>query len=353
MTNPKDRSSQMKRLFGNVDRAELEKRLPSPAADRPRPGSGGMSGAVKSMQMSFSAIEEENDRLRAQLKAATAVVELDPAVVVPSFVRDRMDVEGDPRFPLFVESIRSEGQKLPILVRPVPEKSDAFQVAYGHRRLRACQILGIRVKAIVMPLTDEELVLAQGIENAERADLSFIEQALFAIELKNRGFTRETIAKALGRAEEKGLAYISILTATAGAFPEEFVRKIGPAPSVGRPKWEKLKSYFKDQKLPAKANSAVNGLVASEKWQSLTSDDRFAAILRLLGGRGEADSPSAAGQVDQLDLGDGLSVTTKRTPKATQISIPHDPVPGLSAWLIERLPQLVEEFKQSDREATS
>lgn len=352
VTNPKDRSTQMKRLFGNVDRAELEKRLPSPAPDKSRASSGGMSGAVKSMQISFSAIEEENERLRAEIRSASAVVELDPDLIVPSFVRDRMDLEGDPQFPLFVEGIRSEGQKLPILVRPVPEKPDAFQVAYGHRRLRACQILGIRVRAIVMPLTDEELILAQGIENAERANLSFIEQALFAVELKNRGYGRETIAKALGRGEDKGLAYISILTATAGALPEELVRKIGPAPTVGRPKWEKLKSFFKDQKLPAKANSAVNGLVASEKWQSLSSDERFAAVLRLLTGRAETDD-AQAGHVAQVELGGGLSVTTRRTPKVTLLSIPHDPVPGLSAWLIERLPQLLEEFRRSEQETKS
>jgi ParB family chromosome partitioning protein len=50
-------------------------------------------------------------------------------------------------------------------------------------------------------------------------------------------------------------------------------------------------------------------------------------------------------------LGDGLSVTTKLTPKATQISIPHAPAPGLSAWLLDRLPELVEEFRRSEREA--
>lgn len=346
MTNPKDRSNQMKRLFGTVDRAELEKRLPSPAAEKPRASSGGMSGAVKSMQLTFSAVEEENERLRAQLQSATAVVELDPALLVPSFVRDRMEIEEDPRFPLFVESIKSEGQKLPILVRPVPGKPDAYQVAYGHRRLRACQLLGIPVRAIVMPLTDEQLILAQGIENSERADPSFIEQALFASELRNRGFAREMIAKALGRGEEKGLAYISILTTLASALPEELVRKIGPAPNVGRPKWEKLRGFFKDQKLPAKANSAVNGLVTSEKWLSLNSDARFAALLRLLSGQTEASSS----QLSEVDLGGGLSVMTKLTSKATEISIPHDPAPGLSAWLIERLPQLVEEFRKSEQE---
>jgi len=347
MTHAKDRSNRMKSLFGTVDRAELEKHLPSPALDKSRPNSSGMSGAVKSMQQSFSAVEAENERLRAQLQSAEAAVELDPATIIPSFVRDRMDLEGNPQFPQFVEGIRREGQKLPILVRPIPERAGAYQVAYGHRRLRACQILGIPVRAIVMPLTDEQLVVAQGIENTERENLSFIEQALFAIELKKRGFSRETIAKALGRSEEKGLAYISILTSTASALPEELVRKIGPAPSVGRPKWDKLGSFFENQKLPAKANSAVNGLVTSEKWQAQSSDERFAAVLRVLDRPVPAEKPRAT----EVDLGDGLSVTTKLTPKATQISIPHAPAAGLSAWLLDRLPELVEEFRRSEREA--
>jgi ParB family chromosome partitioning protein len=337
----------MKSLFANVDRAELEKHLPSPALDKSRPNSSGMSGAVKSMQQSFSAVEAENERLRAQLQSAETAVELDPATIVPSFVRDRMDIEGNPQFPQFVEGLRTEGQKLPILVRPMPDRANAYQVAYGHRRLRACQILGIPVRAIVMPLTDEQLVVAQGIENTERENLSFIEQALFAVELKKRGFPRETIAKALGRSEEKGLAYISMLTSTASALPEELVRKIGPAPSVGRPKWEKLGSFFEDQKLPAKANSAVNGLVASERWQAQSTDERFAAVLRVLDRPVPAEKPRAT----EVDLGDGLSVTTKLTPKATQISIPHAPAPGLSAWLLDRLPELVEEFRRSEREA--
>jgi ParB family chromosome partitioning protein len=349
MTNAKDRSNRMRHLFGNVDRAELEKHLPSPGLDKPTSTPSGMSGAVKSMKQSFSAVEAENERLRAQLETAAAAVELDPRTIIPSFVRDRMNLEGNPQFPLFVESIRTEGQKLPILVRPVPEKTGTYQVAYGHRRLRACEILAIPVRAIVMPLTDEQLVIAQGIENTERANLSFIEQALFAVELKNRGFTRETIAKALGRGEAKGLAYISILTSTAGALPEALIRKIGPAPSVGRPKWEKLGSFFKDQKLPAEANSAVNGLVASQKWQALDSDERLAALLRVLDRRADTSEP----QAEAVDLGHGLSVTTKRTSKATQISIPHAPAPGLSAWLIERLPELVDEFKRLEREAQS
>ena len=182
VTNAKDRSNRMKHLFANVDRSELEKHLPSPAADKSRASSAGMSGAVKSMQQSFSTVEAENERLRAQLQSAEAVGELDPYAIVPSFGRDRFDIEGDPEFPLFVESIRSNGQKLPILVRPVADKAGVHQVAFGHRRWRACQILRRPVRAVVAELTDEQLLVAQGIENAERANQSFIEQAAVAID---------------------------------------------------------------------------------------------------------------------------------------------------------------------------
>ncbi len=93
MTNAKDRSNRMKNLFANVDRAELEKHIPSPAADKSKPHAAGMSGAVKSMQQTFSAVEAENERLRAQLQSAEVAVELDPAHIIPAFVRDRMDFD--------------------------------------------------------------------------------------------------------------------------------------------------------------------------------------------------------------------------------------------------------------------
>lgn len=190
MTNAKDRSNRMKNLFGNVDRAELEKHIPSPVADKSRTHAPGTSGAVKSMQQTFSAVEAENERLRAQLQSAEIAVELDPANVDPAFVRDRMDFEDDPEFLNFVEGIRREGQKLPILVRPLPDRPGHYQVAYGHRRHRACQILGIPVRAVVAPLTDEELVVAQGIENAEREILRS----------SNRPYTPTTLRSAVSRA---------------------------------------------------------------------------------------------------------------------------------------------------------
>ena len=56
-------------------------------------------------------------------------------------------------------------------------------IVFGHRRAKVARDLGINVRAVVKPLADIEHVIAQGQENTARADLSFIERALFAQKL--------------------------------------------------------------------------------------------------------------------------------------------------------------------------
>ncbi|WP_164125936.1 ParB/RepB/Spo0J family partition protein, partial [Stenotrophomonas maltophilia] len=65
----------------------------------------------------------------------------------------------------FRDLIRQHGQNVPILVRPKPGDTEGYEVAFGHRRLRAARELGIKVRAVVRSLTDEQLVIAQGQEN--------------------------------------------------------------------------------------------------------------------------------------------------------------------------------------------
>jgi ParB/RepB/Spo0J family partition protein len=46
-----------------------------------------------------------------------------------------------------VASIRDQGQRTPILLRPHPDDLGRYQIAFGHRRYRALQTLGRPVKA--------------------------------------------------------------------------------------------------------------------------------------------------------------------------------------------------------------
>ena len=139
----------------------------------------------------IGAVSRSIDQLKSQ-----AVIELAAHLIDASFIEDRLGTSPEDHASL-VASIREHGQQVPILVRPNPQQEGRYQIAYGHRRLRAAIELERPVRAIVKPLTDEQLVVAQGQENSARTDLSFIERALFAAQLEARGFNRETIMAAL------------------------------------------------------------------------------------------------------------------------------------------------------------
>lgn len=340
MNNASDRSKRMKAMFGGINPDELAAAVaPSPLSQANRRVS---SGAVRSMQDSFSAIEDENVRLRAQIAGSEAVIEISPDQIVASFVRDRMDEQTDHGLTELIRSIDEHGQQVPILVRPHPDQAGQYQIAYGHRRWQAATALNRPVKAVVRALSDDALVIAQGKENSERKDLSFIEQALFAQELKDRGFDRQTIAAALGRGEDKGLAYISILTSLASLLSTDVVRKIGPAPKTGRPKWEKLAAHFSDRKLPAARSSAANGLMSSDKWASANSDTRFTMLLSLLEAR---EKPADEKKTIQSPTGQH-AVTIERAGTVTRFAIDERHVPGLADWLASEMPALLARFTE-------
>lgn len=209
---------------------------------------------------------ERAEEIERQLAKGLAVVELDADEIDPSFVQDRMDGDIDG----LISSIEEQGQQVPILVRPHPDQNGRYQVAFGHRRLRAVKQLGFRAKAVVRELTDEQLVIAQGQENNERQDLTFIEKARFAARLREQ-FPRDIIIASLS--VDKG--DLSKMLAIVDALPAELIDAIGPAPGVGRPRWLELAELM--EKAPA-LQDAVN-YAQSEVVQHLGSEDRFKALV--------------------------------------------------------------------------
>ena len=211
----------------------------SPSDDNHPLRQGGVSGSLKAMGLTLKNLSDEADEaraLKAQLATGARVIELDPNLVDPSFVRDRLAEPEGEAFELFKASLAADGQQVPILVRPAPNDEGRYQAAYGHRRLAALRALGRPVKAVVRDLTDEQLIVAQGKENSDRRDLSFIERALFAARLEDRGFSRAAITAALSL--QKG--NLSTMISVARSIPEPLIVAIGPAPKVGRPRWEQL-----------------------------------------------------------------------------------------------------------------
>ena len=256
--------------------AEEKPKLPNASAPVARP-----AGAVKAMNLGLQRLSDEASAaksLRATLAGAEHVIEIAPSEIEFSFVRDRLPVESDQSFASLKAQIAAQGQQVPILVRPHPEDPRRYQVAYGHRRLRAAAELGRPVKAIVRKLTDDELVIAQGQENGERRDLSFIERALFASVLEKRDFDRNTITAALGVDKPE----LSRLLGVVAAIDAEIIQAIGPAPKVGRPRWLTLAAKASD---PEAAKTAKR-VVAADGFAAIETNARFAAVYSAFLGNG-------------------------------------------------------------------
>ncbi|MBF9235696.1 plasmid partitioning protein RepB [Microvirga alba] len=229
-----------------------------------------LAGPVRSMGLALDRMEEESRALQQALASGSTVVEIDPLVVDGSFVRDRFDGQDD-AFEEFKRLIGEHGQEVPILVRPHPDREGRFQVAYGHRRLRAITELGLKVRAVVKDLSDAELVVAQGLENSARRDLSYIEKAVFARRLEDRGFERAVIIDALST--DKG--ELSKLISVARGIPEEIIDAIGPAPKAGRRRWLALAERMEDPR----ARKAADKAAGDPDLSALDTDARFERVL--------------------------------------------------------------------------
>ncbi len=99
------------------------------------------------------------------------------------------------------QSIRQNGILQPITVRPTDENT--FELITGERRLRAARLVGLtKIPAIVTETDDKNSAVYSLIENLQRQDLSFFEEAE-AIErlIDNYGLSRDELAKKLGRAQ--------------------------------------------------------------------------------------------------------------------------------------------------------
>jgi ParB family chromosome partitioning protein len=242
-----------------------------------RPAAAVRTGAVAAMGASlqqWTAAQKTSEELQAQIASAQTVVELDPSTIDPAPVRDRITIENDPSFDALVESLRQSGQQVPILVRPSHAMTGRYQIAYGHRRVQAARTLGLRVRAVVAELSDEALLTAQGKENGERRDLSFIEKALFAKRLDDAKYDRSLICSALSLDK----ADLSRAIAVARAVPETLIQSIGPASKAGRARWLALAEAISKPKAMRK----VETVLGDDSFRLFPSDERFAAVLKAL-----------------------------------------------------------------------
>ena len=305
---------------------------------------GAIAGSIGDLAARASVAKE----LEAKLTAGEVIVDLDPNLVDPSFIADRMAQNAD-AYDALREAIAAGGQASPILVRPHPSSTGRYQVAFGHRRLRVAKDLGRRVRAVVKKLSDEELALAQGQENSARLDLSFIERARFAHRLETLGYGRGVIMSAL--AVDK--TTVSKMLSVAACVPASVVDAIGPAPAVGRPRWLDLAKMFETdgKRVP------FDSLLESEEFRSADSDIRFDLVFRQLAGeddRTAADAvkrkgPHRASRRDEQRWppeGPKKIAVLTHNARASLISIDRRAAPAFGEYLLSQMERLFGEYRE-------
>ncbi|MEJ1177153.1 plasmid partitioning protein RepB [Agrobacterium sp. CMT1] len=259
--------------------AELENRLstenPTPAP-QPMPTARVGAGVIGAAHRAIDDIKSERDRLKALVEAGGGTIrELDPLSIDPSPFPDRLPDDDAADFEAFRNSIRSEGQKVPIQVRKSPSSPDRYQVIYGHRRLQAARDLGIPVKAIEVEISDIELAIAQGIENADRQDLTWIERALFARRMDDAGVKPRDIKAALSIDDPE----LARMRSVYRVVPTEIIEAIGRAGKVGRPRWADFAKNYSER---PDLHDALRNVLSGSAEKRLGSDQKFLAAFNAL-----------------------------------------------------------------------
>lgn len=181
-----------------------------------------LSGIAKTIANSSPGPKDRTTKTTAPALGAlqgslSAIRELDPGLIDDWGPKDRLDGftavnsddDGD-GYETLKSSIKDGGQQVPILVRRAGTEG-RFEIIYGRRRLRACRELGLKVRANVQDLDDATALLAKGLENAARRNLSFYEKARFAAVIQAAGHNTKTVRQVLSLSAS-GLSHLTKVT---------------------------------------------------------------------------------------------------------------------------------------------
>ena len=288
----------------------------------------------------------------------TQVVDLDPSEIKDSEHADRLPYD-DSDLTGLVESIRAHGQQIPILV--YRKNSGGYRVIYGRRRLAALRTIGGKVRALIShTMGDDDRIIAQGIENAVRKDLSFIEKALFAHRLRESGVKDVTIKAALNiDVNVEKATQISTMKMVVNEIGEEIILAIGAAPDVGRTRWRAAAKLFQERFTAAdRPRVAAQVLAFREKQdaiqftvvnhsdqdfdQSNRSDARFEHFLASLRASNDVQKPElAGGDAQEISVGDQIIGITKASRATVTLTVRAKDDPSFHRWVSENADRLL------------
>jgi ParB family chromosome partitioning protein len=335
----KDSKGMFANVLGQLGEGARDSAQPTPAPAKPLASPHLMKVAAGVRQ-----IQERGDLIDKLVKEGGQVVELDPGTILPSVIADRFEGAYDEAaIAELVDSMAERGQIVPGLVRPVTGDPQRYQIVYGRRRLAAAKKLGLKFKALVRALSDEQAVIYQGEENTARNDLSYIEKCAFAVAMEQAGYARSTITASLST----GKSHISEMIRIATTLPERLLRAIGPAPEIGRRRWlEMMEKWIAHPH----AHQMVQD-VLDLSGRAMTSEERFALAISSLRVKAAMPAPKDQGPTTIVSRGIKLADIAygERGGKLTfSKSVPAEFV----AYVAEHIEELHDAYHRQARKET-
>ncbi|ACL71098.1 nucleoid occlusion protein [Halothermothrix orenii] len=134
-----------------------------------------------------------------KLKDKDGVIMIPVDKIEPNPYQPRKDFKEEDLNEL-ADSIKSYGVIQPITVRV---KDDGYELIAGERRLRASRYLGLNeIPAVIKELTDREMAEIALVENLQRKDLNFMEEArAYQKLLEQFKLTQKELAQRLGKSQ--------------------------------------------------------------------------------------------------------------------------------------------------------
>lgn len=294
-----------------------------------------IKGASRSIISSIDELAERADRL---LEGET-MVELDPELVDASFVRDRL--EEDPQeFADLLAAIKDRGQDTPILVRPHPQKTNRYMVVFGHRRLEAARQLGRKVRAVVKSMDDRTHVVAQGQENSARANLSFIEKAIFARRLTELNYDGDNATVMASLAIDK--TTLSKMLSVAG-LPSPILEVTRGAKSIGRDRWYDFRKLLER---PANLDKVLD-FIRNTDFTGISGDAGFHLLVDSLKRAKPSGLDRPARRQSWIAPDRSVSAEATSNGKIYSLSLKSKDAVGFGDYLSANLGKLYEDFRKT------
>lgn len=120
--------------------------------------------------------------------------------IIPCFSQPRKSFDEAKLYEL-AASIKENGILQPITVRK--KDGEKYEIVAGERRFRAARLVGLsRVPCIIRSYTDEQAFVLSVIENIQRNNLTFFEEAMsFEKLIRDYGYTQEEVAAKVGKTQ--------------------------------------------------------------------------------------------------------------------------------------------------------